>query len=166
MKIVVYCNCFYIQLIVMNDINKVREFRVFLRHFEREIEAQNSSNCCYGVTLSQCHTLMELDKEGSVSLKDLAERLFLDKSTLSRIIEGLVNLGLVDRETPKSNRRSIIIKLTKQGVSVCNKINTDNNVYFQKVLRSLNKEQFQIFLDSFKIVVSKMIEENNSKPKS
>ena len=144
---------------------KIKDFRVYLRHFEREIEIQNSSNCSCGVNLSQCHTLMELDKEDSVSLKDLAKRLFMDKSTLSRIIEGLVNLGLVDRETPKSNRRSIIIKLSKQGVTVCNKINTDNNDYFQKVLSSLNKEQLQIFLDSFKIVVSKMIEKNNCKPK-
>jgi len=147
----------------MISTDKVKEFRVYLRHFEREIETQNSSNCCCGVTLSQCHTLMELDKEDNVSLKDLAEKLFLDKSTLSRIIEGLVNLGLVDREIPKKNRRSILIKLSKQGVAVCNKINEDNNIYFQKILSSLNKEKQQMFLDSFKIVVSKMIEENNRK---
>lgn len=144
---------------------KIKEFRGYLRHFEREIETQNSSNCCFGVTLSQCHTLMELDKEDNVSLKDLSKRLYIDKSTLSRIIEGLVNLGLVDRETPKSNRRTIIIKLTEQGVSVCNKINTENNLYYQKVLNSLSKEQFQLFFDSFKIIISRMIEANNKRSK-
>ena len=140
---------------------KVIDFREHLRHFEREIEFQNSSNCCFGVTLTQCHTLMELDKQDNISLKDLSERLYLDKSTLSRIVEGLVNLGLVDRDIPKNNRRTIIIKLTEQGISVCKKINTSNNLYFQKVLDSLSKDQLQIFLDSFKTIVTKMIEMNN-----
>jgi DNA-binding MarR family transcriptional regulator len=142
---------------------KVLDFRSYLRHFEREIEIQNSSNYCCGVTLTQCHTLMELDKQDNISLKDLSERLYLDKSTLSRIVEGLVNQGLVDREIPKNNRRTILITLTKKGISVCKKINTDNNLYFQKVLDSLSKKQLQIFLDSFKIIVSKMIEVNNEK---
>lgn len=147
----------------MAAIEKVIDFREHLRHFEREIEIQNSSNCCCGVTLAQCHALMELDKQDNISLKALSERLYLDKSTLSRIVESLVNLGLVDREIPKNNRRTILIKLTKQGISVCEKINTDNNLYFQKVLDSLSKEQLQIFLDSFKTIVSKMSEANNKK---
>ena len=145
---------------------KLIEFREHLRHFEREIEIQNSSNCCCGVTLTQCHTLMELDKQDNISLKDLSERLYLDKSTLSRIVEGLVNIGLVDREIPKNNRRTILIKLTKKGVSVCEKINKDNNLYFQKVLDSLSKDQLQIFFDSFKKIVTKMIEVNSKKSTS
>lgn len=140
---------------------KVIKFRDHLRHFEREIEIQNSSNCCCGVTLTQCHTLMDLAKQDNISLKDLSERLYLDKSTLSRIVEGMVNLGLVDREIPKNNRRTVLITLTKQGISVCKKINTGNNLYYQNVLDSLSKEQLQIFLESFKIVVSKMIKLNN-----
>jgi len=141
---------------------KIMSFREQLRHFER-VEILNSSNCCCGITLTQCHTLMALDKQDNISLKDLSDRLYLDKSTLSRIVEGLVNLGLVDREIPKNNRRTILIKLTKQGISVCQKINSSNNSYFQKVLDSLSKEQLEVFLDSFKLIVSKMMELNNEK---
>ncbi|MCJ7446228.1 MAG: MarR family transcriptional regulator [Bacteroidales bacterium] len=147
----------------MISAEKVREFRGYLRHFERELDIQNSPNCCCGVTLSQCHTLLELDKGDNITLKDLSEKLVLDKSTLSRIIEGLVNLGLVDRETPKSNRRTIKIKLTGQGASVCKKINSDNDTYFREVLNSLPEENMQIFLDSFETIISKMIVKNNIK---
>ncbi|MDA3883946.1 MAG: MarR family transcriptional regulator [Bacteroidales bacterium] len=147
----------------MVSIEKVKEFREYLRHFEREIEIQNSSNCCCGVTLTQCHTLMELDKQDNVSLKKLAERLYQDKSTVSRIVEGLVSLGLVDRVIPQNNRRMILIILTKQGISVCKKINAGNNQYFQNVLNSIPQEQLLIFVDSFKTIVSKMSEANNKK---
>jgi DNA-binding MarR family transcriptional regulator len=149
----------------MVKIEKVKEFRASLRQFEREIETLNSSNCCCGVTLSQCHTLMELDKEDHVSLNELSKKLFLDKSTLSRTIEGLVNLGLVNREIPKNNRRTISIRLTENGVSLCKKINSDNNLYFQKILGLLSNEKLQAFLDSFKIIASGMIEENIKKSK-
>ena len=147
----------------MINTKKIREFRGYLRHFERELDIQNSTNCCCGVTLSQCHVLMELDKEDDITLKDLSEKLFLDKSTLSRLIEGLVNLGLVERETPKSNRRTIKIKLTGQGISVCKKINSYNDKYFQEVFNSLPEEHEQIFFDSFKIIVSKIIKINKIK---
>jgi DNA-binding MarR family transcriptional regulator len=106
---------------------------------------------------------MELDKQDSISLKDLSEQLYLDKSTLSRTIEGLVNLGLVDRVIPRNNRRSIIIKLTEQGASVCKKINTSNNKYYQMLLDSLPKDQLSIFIESFKTIVAKMIEMNSGK---
>lgn len=147
----------------MTTTKEVIDFREHLRHFERELGMQNSANCCGGVTLSQCHTLMEIEKQTNISLKDLSERLYLDKSTTSRIIESLVNMGLVDREIPQNNRRTIIIKLTDEGVKVCEKINSENNQYFQKVLDSLSADQLEQFLNSFKIVVSKMVEENNKK---
>lgn len=147
----------------MTSIEKILAFREQLRHFEREIENQNSSNCCCGVTLAQCHTLMELDKIDNISLKTLSENLNQDKSSVSRIVEGLVNLGLVNREIPKNNRRTVLIKLTQQGISVCEKINDGNNQYFREVLNSLSPEQFEIFLNSFKSVVSKMRELSNNK---
>ncbi len=142
---------------------RVREFRGYLRLFERGLDLQNGVICCCGVTLAQCHTLMELDKEDNITLKDLSEKLFLDKSTLSRTIEGLVNQGLVERETPKSNRRTIMIRLTKQGISVCKKINSDNDKYYQDVLNSLSEEKIQMFFDSFNTIVFKMMEINKNK---
>ena len=147
----------------MFEVKLIKEFRENLRHFERELDIQNSSNCCCGVTLTQCHTLMQLDKKDDVTLNNLAEKLFLDKSTLSRTIEGLVNLGLVKREIPKNNRRTVRIKLTKQGKTVCHKINKDNDEYFHTILDSLPENERINFLKSFQSVVTKMIEVNNHK---
>ena len=77
------------------DIKKIRLLREKLRQLERELDDRfrSDSGCC-GLTLAQCHTLLEIGNKGEISLVELASRLSLDTSTLSRTINGLVILGL------------------------------------------------------------------------
>lgn len=143
--------------------DKIINFRNQLRHFERELDIQNSSNCCCGVTLTQCHVLMELDEQDDLTLKELSERMYLDKSTVSRTVDGLVNQGLLSRKIPEQNRRTVAISLNDKGQSVCNTINKDNNEYFGEIFKELTEEEFDNFLSTFDKVVHKMIEINNTK---
>ena len=71
--------------------------------------------CCCGLSLPQCHVLLELEARGTTSLVDLAERLELDKSTVSRTVEGLVELGIVVRTTNAEDRRYVALDLTTLG---------------------------------------------------
>lgn len=148
------------------DISTIRRFRENIRHIERELNIQNNSNCCHGASLAQCHTLLELFSHKSINLNELSERLYLDKSTVSRTIEGLVKNGLVNRSIPKENRRKIIISLTEKGIGICNQINRDNDSYFGAVLDSIPEKEFPIFLKSFEILVKKMIKSNREKQKT
>ena len=138
------------------DSKIVGQFRDVLRIFERELDFQNNSGCCCGVTLSQCHALMELSKEDNLSLNLLSEKLSVDKSAVSRTIENLVNKDLVVRKIPKENRRVTNLKLTKMGIDVCNQINTGNNGYYVKALSSIPDDDLAIFLRSFENMVAHM----------
>jgi DNA-binding MarR family transcriptional regulator len=99
----------------MADID-VRAFRADLRRLEREVvrSLATDTGCC-GVTLAQCHLLMEADARERTSVTDLAESLELDKSTLSRTVEGMCRAGLLDRQTDPENRRQQNISLTRKG---------------------------------------------------
>ncbi|MCK4750392.1 MAG: MarR family transcriptional regulator, partial [Bacteroidales bacterium] len=83
----------------------IQHFREILRIFDREVFLQNNASCCNGISLAQCHTLLEIEKNSEISVSDLAMNLSLDKSTVSRTVDGLVNIGMVDRVIPKENRR-------------------------------------------------------------
>ena len=147
------------------DVLTIRRFRENIRHIERELNIQNNSNCCQGVTLAQCHTLLELFSHESINLSELSERLHLDKSTVSRTIEGLVKSGLVNRIIPKENRRKVIISLTQKGIDICMQINRENDSYFGAVIDSIPSKDLPIFLKSFDILVEKMIQSNPDKKK-
>ena len=139
---------------------EVRGFRQILRSFERELNARNQSGCCCGVTLTQCHCLMELDKQDNITLNELASRLNLDKSTVSRTVETLVTNELADRLIPKTNRRTTLIKLTDRGKQVCHTINTGNDLYFRKVLSAIPDELRPSFLRGFEAMVQAMVLQN------
>lgn len=142
--------------------NDARVFKQYLRHFERELDIQNNSGCCCGVTVTQCHTLMELYDQGNIQLNILSEKLNLDKSTVSRTIESLVNQGLVVREIPKQNRRTTNIRLTKNGLDVCETIHKGNDTYFNEALSAIPHDILPKFIEGFEILVNKMIELNQA----
>ncbi len=144
------------------ETKKIKNFRKTLRAFEREIMLQNNTNLCFGVTIAQCHILLEIEKLGETKVGDLASNISLDKSTVSRTIDGLVSVGLVNRSIPPHNRRSSLIKLTKQGGNICKQINDSNNDYFKKVLSVLDGKELDVFLQNFEKITNNIKEINNS----
>jgi DNA-binding MarR family transcriptional regulator len=118
--------------------NKTSLLREKLRLLERETVRpfDDQSECC-GLTLSQCHTLLEVGHRGEVSLVDLAAAFGLEPSTLSRTIQGLVLIGLVDRATSSKDRRFVAITLTAQGRKAFQTIEDRFNAYFAAVIERI-----------------------------
>ena len=138
------------------DQKDVRKFRETLRIFERELDKQNNSSCCCGVTLSQCHALMELSKTDNISLNQLSEQLSIDKSAASRTVENLVTKKMVERSILKENRRTTNLKLTMAGINICHQINNGNDDYYSKALGAIPAADLAVFLRSFENIVSHM----------
>jgi DNA-binding MarR family transcriptional regulator len=70
------------------------------------------------VSVSQAFALHELDTGVPLSQRDLAERLRLDKSTVSRLAAELERKGLLVRERDPDNRRLYRLRLTDAGRAV------------------------------------------------
>jgi DNA-binding MarR family transcriptional regulator len=136
--------------------NQIQTLRDKLRLLERESGGVfgEEKDCC-GVTVSQCHTLLQVGKRESVSLVDLAAELNLDASTLSRTVQGLVLLGLLDRRTDAGDRRYVTIALTPQGRTIVAALEEKYDAYFKAVLdrlpagsRSSIIESISVFVDA------------------
>lgn len=134
----------------------IKKFREILRKFDREIFLQNNASCCNGISLAQCHTLLEIEKNSEISVTELARSLSLDKSTVSRTVDGLVNIKMVDRVIPKENRRLALAKLTDSGQEVCSSINYTNDSYIRKVMYDFTTEEREEFLRLFSRLTNNM----------
>jgi DNA-binding MarR family transcriptional regulator len=145
-----------------NDYQIVSDFREILREFERENNFQNNHHCCKGISITQCHALMEIGKRPEIKLVDLSERLNLDKSTVSRTIDGLVKNNLVKRNVPDGNRRVTNISLSQNGSKLFKKINQDNNTFYSKVLDNIPNSEKENFLRLFSLFVKGMQENRSS----
>src|SRR6266540_139973 len=67
------------------------------------------------VSLSQAFALHELDIDPPLSQRDLAERLRLEKSSVSRLAAEMERKGLLTRERDPANRRLYRLRLTEEG---------------------------------------------------
>jgi DNA-binding MarR family transcriptional regulator len=135
----------------------IRRFRQTIRRFERVVATQlKGTGCCNGVSLAQCHALLEIEIHGPLGLNELAKGLGLDKSTLSRTIDGLVNIGQVQRDPNPFDRRSVILNLTPQGRQTCDRINAQNDALFSRILGHIPDEEREIVMENFKMLIDAM----------
>lgn len=129
-----------------------RDLRVLEREIARQLEGQTS--CC-GVTLAQCHALLEL-AYGEVSLGGLAAALDLDISTLSRTVEGLVKAGLVERSADPSDRRAVRLTLTGAGRERVATINEMCNRDYARVLGELKEADRRTVVRAVRVLADLM----------
>ena len=81
--------------------------------------------CCYDVSVTQCYAVETLVKRGALRLQVLAEEMFLDKSTASRVIDTLERKGYVSRVEDDEDRRAVRIQATDAGRELYAKIRAD-----------------------------------------
>jgi DNA-binding MarR family transcriptional regulator len=88
---------------------QIAKFRETIgRLFQSFNALQRGEKRCFGVTMSQCMMLELLEQEGPKMVRELADRLGLDTSTASRVVDVLVRDGLLRRRRDeKRDRRPV-----------------------------------------------------------
>jgi DNA-binding MarR family transcriptional regulator/L-amino acid N-acyltransferase YncA len=93
----------------------INELRRNARSVVRELGLLNDAYFAIGVTLAERHLLIELMTASSPTMGEIAERLLLDKSTVSRLISNAVKKGYVECVTDKKDKRRRFLVMTEKG---------------------------------------------------
>ena len=72
----------------------------------------------YGLTLSQRDVLLALYEDGPLDQTALRDRLGLEQSSVSRLVDGLARRSLVQLQLGKADRRVRLATLTPEGRAV------------------------------------------------
>ncbi|KAA8699939.1 MarR family winged helix-turn-helix transcriptional regulator [Pseudomonas proteolytica] len=99
--------------------------------------------CCYDVSVTQCYAVETLVKRGALRLQVLAEEMFLDKSTASRVIDTLERKGYVSRVEDDEDRRAVRIQATDAGRELYEKIRADLIAEERAMIENLSAEARQ-----------------------
>jgi DNA-binding MarR family transcriptional regulator len=131
-----------------------RQLRELVRMLERKLGVlEDGEMACCGISMAQCHALVEIGRAGSISLVDLATLLNLDNSTMSRTVNNLVNNSMVERQLDPNDRRYITIRLTQQGLEQFHSIESGMGEYFMKIYDAIPKESRSKVLESLQILL-------------
>lgn len=135
-----------------NESHYLRELiRVLVRNLG--ILEESEATCC-GTTVSQCHAIVEIGRAKDISLNELAELLSLDKSTMSRTINKLVDSGLAIRELHPEDRRYVSIKLTDGGIKIFDNIEGSMEKYYESIFSSIPEEKREQVLESLQLIIN------------
>ncbi|MEJ6001241.1 MarR family winged helix-turn-helix transcriptional regulator [Paucibacter soli] len=92
-------------------------------------------------TSTQCHLLTELARSGPLPLSELGTRLSLEKSWVSRAVEGMAARGLVSKVPNPSDARSWLVTLTADGERTTRELNKTLDTHAQDLLSALDERE-------------------------
>lgn len=138
----------------MDEIMNSKQLREMIRIMERRVGVlRDSEFSCCGITIAQCHALVEIGRVQSIALNELAELLNLENSTVSKTVNNLVVGGLAKRDIDPQDRRYVSISLTENGQELFERIEDDMNQYFRKVFTAIPEDKREQVLESMQLLL-------------
>jgi len=104
----------------------------------------------YGLTTPQFFLLTALYEEDGVPISALAQKVALDKATLTGLMDRLERDDLIGRKADPDDRRAVRIFLTPKAESMRQKLTElyhQNNGMFLSILTSEEREVFERVVD-------------------
>ena len=92
----------------------------------------NAEAAQYGGSIAIGHFLLNIDSEEGAYASDIAPRLGMESTSLSRIIKALEYEKLIIRKADKEDKRKVKIILTQKG--------KENKELAKKIVRNFNSE--------------------------
>jgi DNA-binding MarR family transcriptional regulator len=81
----------------------------------RTIRAKLRERRAADISVPQFRAMVYINRHDGASLSDLAIHIGLTLPSMSKLIDGLVNRGLVNRDAHSKDRRKVRLSLTPQG---------------------------------------------------
>jgi len=112
----------------------------------QEKEARLAEN--YGLTQSEFRCLRLFNRDDILNNKQVAERMNLSPSRLTRIIDGLVAKDYILRQIEPSDRRNMKVELSKRGKVIVKKLNDAYVKIHEEILEDINRSQHKPLINA------------------
>jgi DNA-binding MarR family transcriptional regulator len=138
-----------------NDIAKVpfymieRVIKTYRQFAQRRLLAAGSS-----LTVDQWLILNVIEAMPGMQQQALAEKVFKDKASVARTVDLLVDAEMITRTVPSEDRRSVSLKLTRQGAKQLAALAPVVNEYRKQALKGISKAEIKAMLQTMDKIIS------------
>ncbi len=95
----------------------------------------------FNITLPEWRVLVHLNEEEKISVRDIYNRIELDKVSISRAAKNLEAKGFVFKKTDESDRRLVSLSLTEKGKELIHAIVPVARQYEKQICSSLSARE-------------------------
>src|SRR5947207_2601296 len=126
------------------DLDVIVETVIYLQTESRRLAREQCARL--GVTATQLNVVKLLDEIGELSLSELSRRIAAQNSTVTGIVDRMVQADLVTREQSPQDRRVWRIKLSERGKQLARKIDVAPWDLLRRGIESLDKKDKETLL--------------------
>lgn len=125
------------------------ELRIAIGRASRRIRAERGEA---GLTDPQFTVLAWLTKEGPLTPGQLAERERIQPPSMTRTVNGLVDLGLVAKAEHPTDGRQVVVSLTDAGVAEVDETRRRRDAWLADRLRQMTKDERALLVDAAELL--------------
>ena len=126
--------------LIVNHISRIRDkAHAFL---VKELETHDMK----GISPSHGDILWALLSRGELSMKDLAGTIHRDKSTVTALVNKLIQFGYVKKRTDGNDTRVTLISLTPKGLELKDDVVAISQALREKAYRGLSEKDMAMLM--------------------
>lgn len=131
---------------MVTDSEFVSGIRSASRNLVRELGFMGRTIAGTKLSPSAVHALIEIGGSGELSARELSERLLLEKSTISRLVQGLINKGELKQVRSSNDGRSKNLSLSTRGGRTLEQINRFAGSQVTSALKTVDANSHSVIL--------------------
>jgi DNA-binding MarR family transcriptional regulator len=103
-----------------------------------------------GLTFPQSMLLLELRRGGRLSMGELSQRLQITQGVVTRMVDLILEKGLVERSRDEADRRVVQVELSRKGAGIARQIEEYNQRRMAEVLAAVPEKERYYLLEFLK----------------
>jgi DNA-binding MarR family transcriptional regulator len=129
-------------------VDPLYELALLVKAGQRELERRaNEAMRPLGLTAAQADALSVIGQAGPLSLKELGELLIAEAGHPSRLVDRLVEAGLVERRPAAGDRRQVELSLTRRGRELASRVEEARAGLFELARSLIGEREVEATLD-------------------
>ena len=119
---------------------------LFFENVKKLLYPQNWLQIDLQFSKSEIFAMLLINKNGEITMTELADYINSPMSTANGIIERLVKKGYIIRDRSDFDRRIVILRLTEEGAQLIDSLKEHITKYLKMVLEELSDEEIQLMV--------------------
>lgn len=116
-----------------------------------------------GLTIGQPKILDFLKEHDGRNQKEIAKACFLEAGSLTTILNGMEEKGLITRQILNGNKRSFHIFMTDKGKEKQQLISNAFSEIEKKAVLDISEEEYNSFMSVYEKIYKNLLDENNNR---
>jgi DNA-binding MarR family transcriptional regulator len=138
------------------NINTIADIRQFNRFYTNILGVLDKHILDTGYSFTEARVILEIGLMEQCIANNLVDKLEIDRSYMSRIINKLSKDGLVMKENSTLDNRTSLIQLTPEGMTLFNQLNEKSDEQIVRLFQGLSQNDIKEIHASMMFIQKKL----------